>query len=1174
MEEQVLIKIEDGIDSSIEKKFENIATLAEKIDKQLQQIDKTLSKLSNAGFKSVGDTATSIQKRIESMFSGFNAGAKTATANASDWKEMLKEQNLAVKAAFNVQQQWNKALSEEAILDGKINRRNSALEAQANAKAIKEEELALTQYNSAMLKSQTLASKTQLKVDRSNLASQLKEEAQAEKDSAQAMKIAEREANSLEKSKERLAMQTNSLEGVTYRYNQQIKQLNLDFKEGERDSIQYKAALANIENSYAMGVNRIGAMNKVLGVTGDKTRLARHEMLNLSYQLQDVVVGFASGQRPMTIFLQQGSQIAQVAAASGLGIKGVTTAIKDMTVSGLSMIGRLALNPYFLAIATAAGLATSAFNSLQNELSDNSGIEDMRYQIALAGGDVGAFNTELKKLGGETVTLKDILGTLFDELDFSPAMTKFGEFEDWLNQRFYNIARAGFAFKEASKSFLATENFDDAIDRGNAAMGEFDKWWQDLKKKFQEPLKARIDLADLKASGKDFDSVEKKYQSTMDSISKSIKDFDREHEQKINDINARWSNLGLGAAETNKDRLADIAKENQRYEEQITQYKEQQANKRNRLDKEQISLANQRASAMQRLLEIESKTGFGVGITSVQKEYSKMKTDVEQDLRKGLISQSDADKAFGQLKVWLDTELPRATVKSIVAFNQLKDPLYSFNENIDWQTESFGLLGDEYDNFNEYQQVYNELLSQGIDLDVSKNKQLDEKIKKTIKATSEDSKLATAMRAIYDASPIAQLQDNARKQDALNKLIAKGGNDVDYYRNELEKLKQSENAIIATQQGWGDTFNSIIKPSEELTNKIKDLNNALMNRPDLSAYVDLQKQLSQNQETQITFTTVGAGDIYGETQGKLDSLSVSQKQWNNARNAGLVTENEYLMATRKNIVAMDELRQVQGKSAFGEDMIFGLKNLASEWQGVHSEMALISDEFFSSFSSGFSNAIAGAIIDGDSLKESMYQLSKTILTQVVSSLVQATIQATIFKAALSMGIGSFFGAGSFGATGASSSVSGGVTGGANPFGITSVFGLAKGGYVVGGGTTTSDSIPTMLSNKEFVVNANATAKNRALLEAINRGANVSPMAKSSSPSASLAKNIPNMNIYIDNNANGVNIRTEQLSDTDVRIICEQVVAEKTDSAIAASRSNPYSKMNRADTRYTTITRKI
>ena len=47
--------------------------------------------------------------------------------------------------------------------------------------------------------------------------------------------------------------------------------------------------------------------------------------------------------------------------------------------------------------------------------------------------------------------------------------------------------------------------------------------------------------------------------------------------------------------------------------------------------------------------------------------------------------------------------------------------------------------------------------------------------------------------------------------------------------------------------------------------------------------------------------------------------------------------------------------------------------------------------------------------------------------------------------------------------------------------------FATGGYVSGAGTGTSDSIPAMLSNGEYVINANSTSKFGPLLEAINSG---------------------------------------------------------------------------------------
>ncbi len=52
--------------------------------------------------------------------------------------------------------------------------------------------------------------------------------------------------------------------------------------------------------------------------------------------------------------------------------------------------------------------------------------------------------------------------------------------------------------------------------------------------------------------------------------------------------------------------------------------------------------------------------------------------------------------------------------------------------------------------------------------------------------------------------------------------------------------------------------------------------------------------------------------------------------------------------------------------------------------------------------------------------------------------------------------------------------------------------FASGGFVSGPGTSVSDSIPAMLSNGEFVMNANATRLNRPQLEAMNSGSGGGP----------------------------------------------------------------------------------
>ncbi|QDM32019.1 hypothetical protein FNL55_12285 [Tardiphaga sp. vice352] len=108
------------------------------------------------------------------------------------------------------------------------------------------------------------------------------------------------------------------------------------------------------------------------------------------------------------------------------------------------------------------------------------------------------------------------------------------------------------------------------------------------------------------------------------------------------------------------------------------------------------------------------------------------------------------------------------------------------------------------------------------------------------------------------------------------------------------------------------------------------------------------------------------------------------------------------------------------------------------------------------------------ILDGTkSVSAGFADMGKVILRALEEAMIKALIVGPIMR---SLG-------GGFGFS------SGGIVG---DF-IGPVLGHAAGGMISGPGTGTSDSIPARLSHGEFVVNANATSQNRALLEAINGG---------------------------------------------------------------------------------------
>ena len=109
-------------------------------------------------------------------------------------------------------------------------------------------------------------------------------------------------------------------------------------------------------------------------------------------------------------------------------------------------------------------------------------------------------------------------------------------------------------------------------------------------------------------------------------------------------------------------------------------------------------------------------------------------------------------------------------------------------------------------------------------------------------------------------------------------------------------------------------------------------------------------------------------------------------------------------------------------------------------------------------------------------------------------------------------------------------------------------GFATGGYVSGAGTGTSDSIMARLSDGEFVVNAAATKRNRALLEAINSNERVSVGGGSSAPVSTRAgpsgASGIQQNIYIQNHTTA-QVEQRRMPNGDL----EFVIREATDRAV-------------------------
>lgn len=172
------------------------------------------------------------------------------------------------------------------------------------------------------------------------------------------------------------------------------------------------------------------------GVTrmGGSAKLAGHHVQNLVFQLNDMVVGLFSGQKPMTVFMQQGTQIGQIAMQAGVGIGGMARALLGLAASAAAAA---LTNPYLLAAAAAAGIAIGAFKLFQSSVKQTGELD--RYAQSL-----GLTKKEMEKLGpvGMTVgdTMKGLWKTVSDGLNLGSV---FSTLKDWAVTAFEAVLTAG-----------------------------------------------------------------------------------------------------------------------------------------------------------------------------------------------------------------------------------------------------------------------------------------------------------------------------------------------------------------------------------------------------------------------------------------------------------------------------------------------------------------------------------------------------------------------------------------------------------------------------------------------------------------------------------------------------------------------------------------------------------
>lgn len=175
-------------------------------------------------------------------------------------------------------------------------------------------------------------------------------------------------------------------------------------------------ALSEQERTRAVNTARDAYVRQISTIkqAANQTGLARHELINLSRQAQDIGVSLASGQSPFLVLIQQGTQVGDIFASSRGSVSGFFSQVFSALTPTRLLTGAIGLAA---AGAVAAVVSWKNYALALDEVSRATGetaSEISRLQSAAAGKGVGSddFAAGAKQFAAEVYRAKNGVGDL------------------------------------------------------------------------------------------------------------------------------------------------------------------------------------------------------------------------------------------------------------------------------------------------------------------------------------------------------------------------------------------------------------------------------------------------------------------------------------------------------------------------------------------------------------------------------------------------------------------------------------------------------------------------------------------------------------------------------------------------------------------------------------------
>lgn len=893
-----------------------------------------------------------------------------------------------------------------------------------------------------------------------------------------------------------------SAEGVTGSLDDQRKALSQLLGQispttaalGRLDDMQerlakFKKAGIVESDTFVEYTQRINTMRDALGETADgmsragmSAKAYQAALRGVPAQFTDIAVSLQAGQSPLTVFLQQGGQLKDMFG----GVGPATRALGGYIV-GL-------INP-FTAAAAAAGVLALAYHqgSEESERFSNALIEngnaaglttnqliDMANQVASTSGTVGAAAGVLTQLAASGNPLR----TMYVEIAQASLA--------WSKQTGRDITDVVQTFNDIGKSPVeAIKKLDGELNILTASQYS--------------------NIQSLQEQGRTMDAAAMAAGLYAEAISSRAGEIER----NLGALESAWQSI-TGAAKKAWDAMLDVGRD-QSIEEQIANTEKLIAQRKGgiigffagdddqtlrgletRLKQLQTALENNAAQAAADAANKATQDAGKKGIDLINSTYKSSLTQIQRlqqemdALDKGRLA---AQKA-GALSAEEEAKFAkgRKNIEQQIADIKARDA----------KKGRSGAARDNNRGVAEAENAFSRLYSQ-----------YDPAAQAVRTLTKEQTQLQLAL----DRGKISQDEyGKALAQASINYAAAiKGAHGLtqaEQYRAQLDRQLATQRAQYdaeAAAVGMGslqaDRMQQRIRLEQETNDRILQLRTELANATTEKQRQDLQAQIDLTAEylpKQLQAMQVGWGQMDQQLLNATNGWTAALQNFQNSAN-DVAGQTQSLFSNAFYGISADAGRAFEGMvfdgmtfsdamSMITENMLRGvvgaLGEMAAQWavnQALQlafgktqdalsaAEMARIAAETTAKTTSIAAVTTAKISADGAMTASSLAATATTTSAQTAAA---ATTASAWLPAALVASVGSF---------GAAA-----IVGGTALLAAFALFkGFKTGGYVSGPGSGTSDSIPARLSNGEFVVSAEATRRNRSLLEAINSNERVS-----------------------------------------------------------------------------------